>query len=153
MIPGRGAAVGDSGLPVRSPERLALTELPCLDPPAGNRVPEQVAAGGVDNRDLAMIAGLEVIQVGVVVDQDRSNGLGRGPSGLCVGRQDLLAGLELADRDSGTGGEQNLGARGEAHPAAGRCSSAFFCGYLVVNLAAGAKFRENGLPPTVRRNS
>jgi len=52
-----------------------------------------------------------------VVDQDGADGLSLGFAGLGVGGQDLLAGLELADRDGLAAGEQHLGAGGEAEPA------------------------------------
>ena len=89
------------------------------------RVPEQVVGGGVD--DLGAVAGLdgEVVEVGVVVDQDGGDGLGLVLAGLGVGGQDLVAGLEGGDRDGLAGGEQDQGGGGEGLPAAavaaGRC--------------------------------
>jgi hypothetical protein len=54
-----------------------------------------------------------------VLDDDRLHRLGLRLARLGVGRQDLVAGLELADRDRGAGGEQDLGSRAEAVIAAG----------------------------------
>jgi hypothetical protein len=73
--------------------------------------------GGVDDLRPADRLDGEVVQVGVVVDQD-GDGLGLGLACLDIGGQDVVAWLELADRDGGTGGEQDRGG-GEALPAAG----------------------------------
>jgi hypothetical protein len=47
-------------------------------------VPEQVVAGGLDDRGATAGADLEVVQVGVVVDQDRGDRLGLGRAGLTL---------------------------------------------------------------------
>ena len=58
------------------------------------RVPEQVVAGGVD--DLGAVTGLDlqVVQVGVVMDQDSGGRLGLVLAGLGIGRLDLVANLQ-----------------------------------------------------------
>jgi hypothetical protein len=72
-----------------------------------------VVAGGVDDGGAAGGLDGQVIEVGVVVDQDGGDRLGLGLAGLGAGGQDLVAGLELADRDGGTGCEQDLRGAGE----------------------------------------
>ena len=78
-----------------------------------------MVAGGVD--DLGAGSGLdgEVVEVGVVVDQDGGDGLGLVLAGLGVGGQDLVSRLELADRDRLARGEQDQRAGGERVPALG----------------------------------
>ncbi|MFY9888588.1 MAG: hypothetical protein WAK71_09790 [Streptosporangiaceae bacterium] len=49
-----------------------------------------------------------------MLDDDGLHSLGLRLACLGVGRQDLVAGFELADGDSGAGGEQDLRGRGEA---------------------------------------
>jgi hypothetical protein len=58
------------------------------------------------------------IVIGVVVDQDRGDGLGLGLAGPGAGGQDLVAGPELADGDGGAGGEHDSRASGEGIAAA-----------------------------------
>jgi hypothetical protein len=48
----------------------AVSEGACLDPAAGGGVPERVVAGGADDRGPGPDADLQVVQVGVLVDQD-----------------------------------------------------------------------------------
>jgi hypothetical protein len=79
-----------------------------------------VAAGGVDDRGPGVGADLQVIQVGVAVDQDRGDRLIRRLARLRAGGQDFAASLELTDGDGAARGKQHLGARGEGFPAAGR---------------------------------
>jgi hypothetical protein len=95
-----------------------------------------VGGGGDDGGAVRGLDG-EVIAVGVVVDQDGGDRLRGGFAGLGAGGQDLIAGLQLADGDQGTGGGQELGARGERHAAGGGQDSAS----LVIRLPAfGARF-------------
>src|SRR6202522_1069935 len=91
-----------------------------MNPVVQVRVPEQVVAGGVDA--CAAAAGLdgEVVQVGVVGDQDRGDRLGAGPAGFGVGGEDLVAGFEVGDWDGLAVGEQHRGACGEGLAAARR---------------------------------
>ena len=98
---------------------LALRQLARRNPLVPVGVPEQVAAGGVD--DLGAGAGLdgEVVQVGVVVDQDSGDGLGLVLAGPGVSGEDLVSRLELADRDRLARGEQDQRAGGERVPALG----------------------------------
>jgi hypothetical protein len=49
-----------------------------------------VVSGGVDDRGAALGPDLQGVQVVVVVDQDRSDGLGLVLPGLDIGGQDLL---------------------------------------------------------------
>ena len=69
--------------------------------------------------DGGAVSGLDgqVIQVGVVVEQDGSYRLGLGIAGLGVGGQYLCAGFELADRDGCAAREQHLRRGREALPA------------------------------------
>jgi hypothetical protein len=69
---------------------------------------------GLDDRHPAVDADGQVIQVGIVLEDDGLDGLCLGLAGLDVGGLDLVAGFELADGDGGTGGEQDPGGRGEA---------------------------------------
>ena len=82
-------------------------------PVVGALVPEQVAAGRLDHRGTASGADLQVIQVLVLVDQDRGDRLSLGSAGPGVRAEDLVAGLELADRHQRTREGQHLGIRGE----------------------------------------
>jgi hypothetical protein len=54
-----------------------------------------------------------------VLDDDGLHSLGLRLTGLRIGGEDFLAGLQLADRDRRAGGEQDLGGRAEAVIAAG----------------------------------
>jgi hypothetical protein len=66
------------------------------------------------------------------MEQDDHDGLRLGPAGPTVGGQHLVAGLQLADRDGDTRREQDPGAGGEGHAAAGgRVGEvgAVFCGF------------------------
>jgi hypothetical protein len=105
-------------------EAVAVAEGYGPGPLPGGLVEEQVRAGGVDDARAVRSLYLQVIQVGVMVEQDGGNRLGLGLAGPGAGGQDLVAGFELADGDGGAGGEQDLGAGGEALPAAG---DARFC--------------------------
>lgn len=71
-----------------------------------------------------------------MVDEDGGDGLGLGLACLDIGGEDLVAGLELADRDSDAGGEQDFRISGEGLPAAGRSCigevDAVFCGKACV---------------------
>jgi hypothetical protein len=53
-----------------------------------------VVAGGIDDHGPAVSADLEVVEVGVVVDQDRGDGLSLDLAGRGASGQDLLAWLE-----------------------------------------------------------
>ena len=87
-------------------------------------VPEKVAPGCVDDRGLVVIPDLEIVAVGVVVDQDRGDRLRPGVfPGLDAGGEDLVACLELADGDRGPRSEQDLSAGGETRAAARSCIS------------------------------
>jgi hypothetical protein len=83
------------------------------------RIPEQVAAGGVNDLGPAAGADGEVVGVGVVVEQDGGDGLGLVPAGLGVVGLDLVAGLEGGDRGGLAVGQQDLGVAGEGLAAAG----------------------------------
>src|SRR5690348_12232943 len=89
----------DCGLAVRGLEVFALFEVICRNEFVQVRVPEQVAGGGVDDLGASLCLDGEVVEVGVVVDQDGGDGLRAGLCGLRVSGEDLVAGLELADRD------------------------------------------------------
>lgn len=52
--------------------------------------------GGVDHRGAIPGLDAQVVQVGVVVDEDGGDGLGLGLACLDIGGEDLVAGLELA---------------------------------------------------------
>jgi hypothetical protein len=61
---------------------------------AGAGDPEQVIAGRIDDRSLGVVADLEVVQVGVVVDEDRCDYLGLGLAGaIPVGQRATEASL------------------------------------------------------------
>jgi len=98
-----------------------------LDPPVAGLIPEQVAAGGADDRGAVRCPDLQVIQVGVVVDEHGGDGLAGGLAGLDVGGEDFLPLVQLADRDQGAGCGEDPGAGGEGHAAAGG-GGPFFCG-------------------------
>lgn len=78
----------------------------------GGRDPERVAAGGVDDRGPGLGPDREVVRVGVVVHQDRGDRLRLGLARPGVRGDYLVAGLELANRDSSARSEQNLGGCG-----------------------------------------
>jgi hypothetical protein len=69
-----------------------------------------VAAGGVDLPGVAAGLDDQVVQVGVLVDQEVDDLLGRCLDGLGAGCQDLVAGLERADTD----GRSNTNGRGSS---------------------------------------
>ena len=69
---------------------------------------------GLNDRRMSMDFDGQVVQVVVVLEDDCLDGLRSGLAGFHVGRQDLVAELDLADRYSGAGGKQHLRGRGEA---------------------------------------
>jgi hypothetical protein len=122
----------DAGVVTRDAEVVAAPERSGLDPLVLGKVEEQVPAGGVNDRGATAGPDRQVVQVGVVMNQDGGDRLGLGFAGLGIGGKDLNAGFELADGDDGTGGEQDLGGCREAQTT-GCCRvfgdrSAFSCG-------------------------
>ena len=85
-----------------------------VGPGAGGLVPEPVTGRGLDDRGPAVNFDSQVIQGDVMLEDDGPDGLGLRLPGLDVGGEDLVAGLELADRDGRTGGEQDFRGRREA---------------------------------------
>jgi hypothetical protein len=74
-----------------------------------------------------------------VLDDDGLHGLGMRLPGLHICGQDLVAGFQLADRDGGAGGQQDLRAGAEAvitarvdvipvSPGVGEVAAGVFCG-------------------------
>ena len=123
----------------RGPQMSAVLQGTGLDPPApvtNTWHPDWVAARRVDDRHCLPGPDLEVIQIGVVVHQDRSNGLSLGPARLRIRRENLVTDLKLADRDRLARSEQDLGAGGETLPAysaavlalLSRITRSVFCG-------------------------
>lgn len=114
----------------------AVAEGSGFDPPAavlaGAGDPDRVVAGRMNDGSLVPCLDFQVVQVGVVVDEDRSDRLRPGLPGPGIGGEDLVAGLELADGFAPAVSEQHLRRGGEAQPA-GRSGSlrettGFFCG-------------------------
>ena len=88
----RGPAADDGGGAVdRGAKAGAVFEGGGLDSPVRRGVPEQMVRGGLDDRGAVPGLDSEVVEVGVVADQDGGDRLGLGPAGLGVGGQDLLA--------------------------------------------------------------
>jgi hypothetical protein len=93
--------------------------------------------------DLGAVGGpdVEVIEVGVVVDEDGGDGLGAGLAGGRASGQDLVAGLEAGDGHRLAGGQEDLGGQGEARPANGNHIEADTCTGL---LSQRWTFNPNG---------
>ncbi len=95
-MPGRdAAAVGvGGGTAAGCAQRLTLAQRCCFDPIVCGGVVEQVGGGGVDDLGAALGLDLQVVQVSVVVDHHRGDGLGLVFAGAGVAGQDRIARLQ-----------------------------------------------------------
>lgn len=122
---------------------VAGTEGGGLGPSACGLVPEEVVAGGVDDRGPPSALDCQVVAVCVVVDHHCGDRFGLGLTGLRIGGQDLVAGCEAGDGHGYPAGQQDLGAGGERRPARGDAGISgilpgvgggvfccFFCGFF-----------------------
>lgn len=89
-----------------------------LSPLVGGEVPDQMVRGGLDVLLTLWRVNGQVVEVGVVVDQDRVDRLDLFLPGGCIARGDLLPGVQGADGNQRSGGCQDESARGEAVTAA-----------------------------------
>lgn len=131
---------GSRSAAARAAELVAVPEGACLDPAVAGEVEEQVPAGGVDHRSAVPGPDFQVVEVGVVVDQDGGDGLGPCLPGLRIRGQDLVAGSEQADRDRSSASQEDFRAGGEGFAAAGRgCINqivAVFCGKSALRISS-----------------
>src|SRR5215469_12284900 len=116
----RVTAVDDGdATPAGGAQMGAVPEAGGLDPAVGERIPEQMAGRGMDDRDAVRGLDFQVVTVAVVVHQDSLDPLGGRLAGAGVGGEDLVTALEVGDGHGGAASQQDLGARGKALAAAG----------------------------------
>ncbi len=102
-------------------QSCATDEGGSLDPPIASGNPEQMIAGGVDDEPVMPGPQYEVIEVLVVMDQDRGDEPDLARASASVNRADPHPGLQVGDGDHFPICQQYPGAGGEAFPA-GACA-------------------------------